>query len=132
MWKVADEKNIFVSWLVWHYIVAPREVLNKLKNIFSFGLDYFSIPFLIRTLFAPWRKYKFSYGRGFDAARFFEALAFNTFSRIMGMIMRCAVILVGVLTQLMVLFVGVLSIIFWIFLPIITALTLIISIQWLI
>ncbi len=96
-----------------------------------FNRDYFSIPFLLKTLFSPWRRYSFSYGRGFDIGRYLEALVFNAFSRIMGAIMRITVIITGILLQLLIFFLGILLIIIWLLLPIITIIGLFFPLRWL-
>lgn len=96
-----------------------------------FNRDYFSIPFLVKTLFSPWRRYKFSYGRGFDIGRYLEALTFNIFSRFMGAIVRIVVIVVGVVLQILIFFFGILSIIIWLLLPVITIIGLFLPLRWL-
>lgn len=130
MWKVVEEKNILISFLEWHFLMAPKEILTKVKSVFFFNLNYFSISFLIKTFFAPWKRYKFSYGKGFNIGRFFEVLTFNIFSRFMGMTIRFFVILAGILIQILIVFVGVISVLLWITLPVIMIFFTIISLQW--
>jgi len=132
MWKVTEDKNILFLFLTWHFTRAPGEIFKRLRSVFLFNWNYFSIPFLLRTFFAPWRRYKFSYGKGIDVGRFFEVLVFNTFSRFMGALIRLGVIIAGVLVQALILFLGVVIFLFWIILPAITVFGVIIAFQWII
>ncbi len=132
MWQVTEKRNIFSAWVSWHYIVALENIYLKWKDIFRFNLDYFSMPFLLRTVFAPWKRYNLSLGRGFDIGRIAEVVVFNTFSRVVGAVVRISVICAGLIMQLLILFFGIFIIIFWILLPLIILVGLFISLQWLI
>lgn len=111
MWQVVEKRNIISSWFFWHYSVALNIAWQRWRDFMRFNRDYFSIPFLLKTLLSPWRRYKFSYGRGFDIGRILEALTFNMFSRVMGAIVRIAVIIIGTALQVLIFFFGILSII---------------------
>lgn len=132
MWQVMEKRNIFSSWFLWHYVLALKELFLRWKDLLYFNLNYFSIPFLLRTLFSPWRKTEVSYGRGFDAGRLFNALVFNIFSRIMGSIVRFLVIIVGLLTQVSIFFLGFFAIFLWIIFPLVIIFGVFTSLQWLI
>lgn len=111
-------ENIFVQYLTWHFYDAARGVLNIWKNFLRFNLNYWSLPLLLKTLFAPWRRYNYSYGRGFDPKRFFEVFTFNTISRVMGLIMRTVLIVCGLLTEAFVFLAGAAGFLIWLFLPV--------------
>ncbi len=132
MWKVVEKKDMLSSWILWHYVVSLKRIYCQWKDFLKFNMDYFSIPFLLRTIFSPWKKYKISYGKGFDIARIFEALTFNVFSRFIGAGTRSIVIILGLLTQFLIIFFGIFIILFWIILPLITTLGIFILLQWLI
>lgn len=132
MWQTSEKRNILVSWFSWHYLISLSGIYSTWRNILRFNLDYFSIPFLLETLLSPWRKYKISYGKGFDIGRFFETIAFNVFSRIMGFLVRVIVIFTGVITEVLLLVFGIFVLLFWITLPLITFVGLLLSLQWLI
>src|SRR3989344_5618520 len=61
---------LFLKYIEWHFIAAPKEILKGWGNILWFGFNYFSVPLLLKTLFAPWRRITWSYGRGFDPGRY--------------------------------------------------------------
>ena len=110
--------NIIFQYLQWHFIGQPKAILRAWKNFLLFNLNYWSIPLLLKTLFSPWRKYRYSYGKGFDIKRFFEALSFNIISRAMGVIMRSILIFIGIITEIFIIFIGIIIFLGWLILPI--------------
>ncbi len=119
MWQIVEKRNIFFSWLLWHYSVALDDIVKRWKDLLRFNLDYFSIPFLLQTMFSPWKRYKLSFGRGFDISKIFEVIVFNTFSRLIGAAVRMGVILCGLIIHLALIFFGIFILLIWIALPII-------------
>ena len=111
-------KNIVSEWLFWHFLKIPKDILKAFRNFLLFNFNYFSIFFLLKTLFAPWRKYKESYGRGFDFKRYFETFTFNLASRILGAIVRLVIVLIGLILEIFIFFLGIVFTLAWIFLPI--------------
>ena len=124
-----SSRNIFAYWLEWHFLDAPKEILRAWKNFLLFGLYYFSIPILFKTLFSYWRKYKWSYGRGFDIKVYVEAALSNAISRTIGAIIRLFLILIGITSEVMIIFVGLIVFLGWFFLPVILAMTLALGIK---
>ncbi len=132
MWQVKEKRGIFSAWVSWHYFNALGEIYARWRDLLLFNLNYFSIPFLLRTLFAPWRKYRLSYGKGFDIGRAAEILVFNAFSRVTGMILRILVIFFGIISQTLFFLGGAIFVAVWIILPLLTVWGLLTSLQWLI
>jgi len=93
--------------------------MQILKNVFIFVFNFFSIPHLIRTLFAPWkRSYRVKDRPGYSLELMWDVITFNLVSRSMGAILRLSTIALGIfsLTVLMILSIG--YIFFWfLFLP---------------
>ena len=110
--------NIFSQWFSWHFLELPKDIFKAWKNFLLFNLNYFSISLLLKTLFFPWRKYSYSYGRGFDLSRYFKAFTFNLISRALGAIMRTCLIILGLLAQIFIIFVGTVVLIGWLLLPV--------------
>jgi hypothetical protein len=105
--------------LEWYLRDFPKEVFNAFKNFLKFGLYYFSIPFLLKTLFAHWHKYFWKYPRSFDIPKILEVFASNMISRLIGMIARSFLIFIGLIFEILVLFLGFLFFAFWFLLPVI-------------
>lgn len=110
-------KNIFFLFFSWYFIEEPREIFRIWKNFLKFNLEYFSIVLLLKTFLAPWRRYKMSYGRGFDISRYLESFFSNLIFRMLGMVVRTVLILLGLLSQIFIIFLGIIVFIWWFFLP---------------
>ena len=110
-------QNIFLQYLDWHFSDVSQGILTGWKNCLKFNLNYWSVPLLSKTLFSHWRRYKYSYGKGFSFTRYFEAFAFNMLSRAIGAIMRIVLIVLGVFTEILVFLAGLVIILFWLAVP---------------
>ncbi len=110
-------QNIFFQYLQWQFFVTPKNILMGWRNFFLFNLNYFSVFPLLTTLFSPWRRYNWVYPKGFDIAKYFEILSSNIISRIMGAIMRSALIIIALITEIMIISAGIIILISWLVLP---------------
>ncbi len=99
--------NILIKYLHWQLILVPEKVLLIIKNYLAFGFDFFSIKETLRSLFSPWRRYAWDYGRGFDVGRYLEVFFSNVIARIIGFIMRLFLIAFFVIYEVVVLVLGV-------------------------
>jgi len=117
MQEIGLKQNILWQWISWHFFDVPRNILKAWKNFLLFNLNYFSIPTLLRTFFSYWRKYKWSYGRGFNLKRYFEAFTFNLISRILGAFVRSILIIIGIIVEIFIFIGGIVIFMEWIFLP---------------
>lgn len=115
--------SILVLYVKWHFLIAPLAILSGWRNILIFNLSYFSIPLLLKTLISPWRRSLVSYAKGFHIAKFFESLASNLISRIIGFVIRTFVISVGIAAELALVLVGPIVVAFWISLPVLIIFT---------
>ena len=112
------QQNILIQYLLWYFFDVPKEILKGWRNFLLFNLNYFSFFLLLKTFFSHWRQYKWSYGRGFDIARYLEAFFSNLISRILGAIMRTFLIFVGILTEIFIIIFGAIIFLGWILLPV--------------
>jgi hypothetical protein len=110
-------RNIFLKWIWWQFFEVPKNILKAWKNFLKFGLNYFSTPLLIRTLFYPWRKYKWLYPRGFQLGDYFEALFSNAIFRILGALFRSVFIIIGIFFEILIFFIGLSIFLAWLILP---------------
>lgn len=118
MIRAGKKQNIVFQYVFWHFFEVPKEILQAWKNYLLYNLNYFSIPLLIATFFSPWRKYQWSYGRGFDFGRYLETFLSNLISRVLGAIIRLFLIFFGLTLEALIFFVGLIIFLAWILLPV--------------
>lgn len=117
MLNPSPKQNIFFSWVFWHFIEVPKQILAGWKNFLKFNFNYFSIGKLLKSLISPWRGDLGDYGRGFDAKKYFDTFLGNMISRMLGAIIRLVIIIFGLAGGIVVFVVGILVLIVWIGLP---------------
>jgi len=127
--ELGVEKNIFLQWLVWQFFEMPRNILKGWRNFLKFYLNYFSIPLLIKTLFSPWRQYRWSYGRGLDIGRYLGAFFSNLIFRTLGAIFRLFLILIGIFVESLIIIGGAIVFVGWFVLPVLILWGLLFGIQ---
>jgi hypothetical protein len=103
----------------WYYGQAINDILTGWRNFIIFSLEYFSIPLLLKTIIAPWRRDITRKPRGLDLKKLFEYISFNAISRTLGFIVRFFTIWVGILFFLAVIILGAAFFILWLALPLI-------------
>ena len=112
-----SSKNIFTEWLSWQFYEMPRFLFGVWKNYILFTANYFSILILLKSLFAPWRKYRWNYPKWFQVGEFLSTLISNAFSRLLGALVRIVLIVAGILFQISVIFIGLLVLLLWVLIP---------------
>jgi len=111
-------QNIVIQWLCWHFFDVPKGILKAWKNFLLFNFNYFSVVLLLKTFFSPWRRYSWSYGRGFNVRRYVEVFFSNLLSRILGAIVRSFLIAFGLITEIFILCLGLIVFLGWLILPV--------------
>ena len=114
-----QQKSFVLSYLTWHYGQAFTEIWNTTTNFIWALYHFFSVSLLFKTLFSPWRKMDVSYGKGISMDNFFGPLIVNTVMRLVGMLIRSIVIVMGLSSILIIFLLGCAAIILWPFLPLI-------------
>jgi hypothetical protein len=117
--EINNKENILTIWLYWHFYEMPKFLFEVWKNYISFASNFFSLEILLKSLFSPWHKYKWSYPKGLDISEFFSTLISNTFSRIIGFFMRIVLILISIPFQIFIILAGLVIILAWLFIPLI-------------
>ncbi len=110
-------QNIIFQYISWQFFDVPKNILKAWKNFLKFNLNYFSVPLLLKSFFSPWKKYKVSYGKGFDIGKYLEAFFSNLIFRILGAIMRSFVIIIGLIVEVFIIFAGPIIFFGWLVLP---------------
>ncbi len=116
--EVSQKRNIIFLWIIWYYFEMSNNLLDAWKNFLLFNLNYFSIPLLLKTFFSPWRRYKWTYSRGFDIKQYFETFISNLVSRILGAICRVVLILIGIVIEIFIFIFGSFVFLGWLILPV--------------
>ncbi|MDD5098208.1 MAG: hypothetical protein PHD31_00575 [Candidatus Pacebacteria bacterium] len=109
--------NILTKYLYWQFIISPKKVLVIARNYLLFGSEFFSIKETIKSLFSPWKMITWSYGRGVDIGKYFEAFISNIFTRIIGFIMRTMLIIAFIVYELIIFISGIVAFIFILIYP---------------
>ena len=105
-----------VGILSWWYGAGWRQTISGVMARIDGAVDYFSIPQLMLTLFAPFRQISAGSVRGSLGVKW-RAFVDRTISRMIGSIVRIIIIFVGVLAILLHIVSGVVVALFWPFLP---------------
>ncbi|MFH1780952.1 MAG: hypothetical protein ABH841_03040 [Candidatus Nealsonbacteria bacterium] len=116
-------QNIFIKYLVWHFLDASRGILRAWQNCLKFNLNYWSVSLLLKTWFSPWRRYRSAYGRNFSLTKYFETFTFNMLSRVIGAIMRSVLIVSGLFAEVLIFLSGAAVFVLWLILPFLLILT---------
>ena len=112
---------IIVSYFVWHYTKAILEFSHIYKNIISFVFNFFSIPVLVQSYFAPWRRMGEDYTKNIvtDFADVTSVFVVNLIMRLVGMVMRTIIIVFGLLFVIGVALFYPILLVFWLLMPLI-------------
>ncbi len=123
--------NILIKYLYWQFVFSPKKILRIIKNYLAFGFDFFSVKESLRSLFAPWRRQTWSYGRGLDIGRYIETFFSNLIARIIGFIMRVFILVLFVLYEAFFLTLGIVVFIFFVTYPVLAVWGIIYSFKYL-
>ena len=114
---------------IWHYTRAFKELFTVWVNILWFVVHFFSIPQLVKSWFAPYKRITEQRHRRFDLEDIAGYIIINTLSRIVGAVMRTILIGLGLLFLTLMIAFGVVVYLLWIFLPIIILATLVVGVS---
>jgi hypothetical protein len=89
---------MLLAYFYWHYVLATHWLATFTWHLEQMLLQFFSVGFLLRTLFAHWRRDAVAY-RG-SLGDFFTIWAWNLISRAIGFIIRSLVLSLYVVVQL--------------------------------
>lgn len=88
---------MYVDYFYWQYVEAPRWLFTLLLNMHTALFRTFSVPFMIRTLFAHWRRDVIPY-RG-TLTQIATIFAWNQISRVIGLVVRCCVLCAWLISE---------------------------------
>ena len=85
----------FLRYLKWHYGKALATTFSFWKNILVFLFNFFSIKNLLGNFFTPWKRLADTYPERFNPKIYFFTFLINTIMRIVGVILRTIILLIG-------------------------------------
>ena len=109
---------ILVSYLYWHYTYGFRALFKEVSDLANAFYNFFSVLYLLRTLFYPWHRYIEPYKSGFYISELLWTLSQNLISRILGAVVRFAAVLIGIIITFFTIVMGLSFALIWIVLPV--------------
>lgn len=104
-----------------HYTTALVSYLRIHKNLQWFLLHYFSIPQLLKSLFSPYKQMTEARGSLFDIKAWIGFITINLISRIIGLVARLFIIIIGIFSLAIYTIVSVILYAFWLAAPLLVA-----------
>ena len=111
---------IIFAYFKWHYGKAILSLSNIWKNFLYFIFHYFSIGLLFKNFFDPWKRMADSYPKSFNFKEYLFSFLTNMIVRIVGMIMRSFMIIIGLTCYIILAIFYPVAVIIWLLLPFIT------------
>lgn len=90
---------VIASYLWWQYQNGLQEFVRAWMNLHWFLYNFFSIPLLVKSFFAPFHRMEAKKDRGFDPENIAEVIVVNIMMRFVGMLVRSTIILIGVAAE---------------------------------
>jgi hypothetical protein len=112
--------SIILGYLKWHYSKAISSLGTIWKNLLYFIFHYFSISLLFKNFFDPWKRMNDSYPKRFSFKEYLFSFLTNIIIRIVGMIMRTFLIIIGLTCYIILAIFYPIVLIIWLLLPFIT------------
>jgi len=108
---------IIRDYFTWHYTTAWGELWGFWRNCLWFVVHVFSLPQLMRSWFAPFKRITESRGDRFNFEDLAGYVIIGFLSRLVGAVIRTVLILVGVICLLLTLAFGIAVYLIWAVLP---------------
>lgn len=108
---------VIQDYFLWHYTKAFHEIFHVWKNFVWFIINFFSLPQLLKSFFAPWKRMTEDLHQGFSFENIASYLIIGLLSRLVGVVMRSIIIISGLLTFLFSISALISIYIFWVFAP---------------
>lgn len=104
------------GYLYWQFIGAPKKIIYISRKTLVYLWHLFSIRFLLKTLFLPWKRDIIRLVNPSIQQRLSQFMG-NLVSRFMGVVVRSLTIIAGSLILLLVFVLSILVFILWFLLP---------------
>jgi ATP-dependent Clp protease ATP-binding subunit ClpC len=109
------------EFLSWHYSENLGLLLTIFRNYLIFFSDYFSVSYLLRNIFAPWKRITEEYtGPALNLGKYFESMTFNLISSVIGATVRIVALITWFLCTLFLMVFFLVILIVYLLLPIVS------------
>lgn len=109
--------RLLTRYIVWHFTRGFVDLWRVVENFLWFFYHFFSIPFLLGSLFAPLERIHENYTQSRDENELFENFVANILMRIIGAFLRLGISLIGLIVLFVALIIGIFALFVWPFLP---------------
>ena len=113
--------NLFTlirEYVVWHYSRAFTDMFGIWKNFLWYINHLFSVPDVIMTLFAPWKRLQEKKVNILkDPQEFFMNLVVNLIMRLIGLLVRTVILVIALTCFAVIIVLGFVVAVTWLFLP---------------
>lgn len=109
--------TIAFGYLKWHYSKALKSLINIWQNFLVFLFQFFSIKLLLKNFFDPWKRMADPYPKSFSFKDYFFAFIINLIVRLVGILMRLCLLIIGLSTCLLFCILLPIILIIWFVLP---------------
>jgi hypothetical protein len=117
-------------YFVWHYGLAIKKLTKIYGNLISFVFNFFSVPVLVASYFSPWRRLGEDYpDKSVYLFDYFSVFLVNLIMRLLGILMRTVIIVLGMSMTLAVILSYPLILAFWVALPLVVIVCFLIGIS---
>jgi len=107
---------ILEEWFSYWYKDGLRHCWLWFRFLITGEINFFSIPLLFRTLFAPWKKDQIV-AQGLSLQETIQVLALNFVSRLVGFVIRTVVLFLSLVALLLLILITAFTLILWLILP---------------
>lgn len=89
---------MILGYIGWHYSKGSKSLLIIWKNFLVFLINFFSLKYLVQNFFDTWKRMSDPYPKSFSFKDYLSTFLINLIARIVGMIMRLALLIIGLVT----------------------------------
>lgn len=105
-------------YFLWHYSIALVRFTSIYRDLVFFVADFFSLPILLKSFLAPWRRLSEPYPEDkFNISEILAVFVVNSLMRLVGIIMRAFIIVIGLVALVVIIILYPVLLVLWLALP---------------
>src|SRR6056297_2397581 len=108
---------IIRDYFVWHYTTAWLLLWGVWRNFLWFVIHFFSLPQLMRSWLAPFKRITEDRGDRYDLEDLASYVIIGFISRVIGALMRTIIILIGLIALVLTIVGGFVTYLLWALIP---------------